>query len=189
MLPVRTIETDPTSPFGDAEVPPAEWTFRFVAREAFARGPEFTKAWLAQCGADRLPKFPAAASLERTVTAYVNHGRWLWDCPICKAAQCCTPNDPRAFCVGCFNRGDGYWPVLFPDAQVIADATVLLERRARVEEQNWNPAGESIDQLQLENLSIGVDPNTATDTLCGPGTLELVRSIRGDNLALDAGTV
>lgn len=156
MSAIRTIETDPESPFGEPEIPAAEWTLRHVIKEQFGRGLAAGMAWLARGGISSLPKFPQGQSLERTVVAYVNHGRWLWDCGQCGAAQACTPNDPRAFCVGCFNGGDGWWPVEFP-AEMRTIET-LLERRPRDAQRNWQPP-ETIDQLQLENLSIGVDPD------------------------------
>lgn len=151
---IRTIETDPISPFGPPEVPAAEWTYRKVVDDAIRKGPQFMLAWLQGTGVRKLPDFPRFASLEHKVFARINHGRWLWDCPrACGGAQCCTPNDPRGFCVECFNGGDGYYPVVFPDE--LAAIETLLSRRPRDDQRHWAP-GETVDQLQLENATLGL---------------------------------
>ncbi len=153
---IRTIETDPDSPFGPLEVPAAEWTFRHCRAEAFKRGDQFVQAWITRAGV-RDAQFPKFMSLDHTVKAYVNHGRWLWDCPRCAAAQCCTPYDPRAFCADCLNGGDGWYPVLWPAEQHAIET--LLERRSLDDQRNW-ALGETVAQLQSENLSLGLDPET-----------------------------
>lgn len=162
---IDTIETDPLSPFGEPEVPPAEWTYRHCVQNWAAKGAMYVSATLQRISENAgrefrsVVQFPAGQSLERSVAAYVNNGRWLWDCPICKAAQVCSEVDHRAFCVGCFNGGDGWWQVEWPDQR--ADVETLLSRRPRKETRNWVPA-ETVDQLQAENLANGLDPDLKT---------------------------
>lgn len=150
---ICTIETDPASPFGPPEVPAAEWTYRAVLEQSFARGPQFVLAWLGKAGVNRPPAFPRGMSLEHSVDAYVNHGRWLWDCPRCNAAQVASDTDLRAFCTDCFNGGDGYYAVRYPAARAAIET--LLDRRPETA-RHWTP-GETVEQLQAENIAHGFD--------------------------------
>jgi hypothetical protein len=87
---------------------------------------------------------------EATVPAYVNHGRWVVNCPDCRNAQLACKTDRRFMCNECGNIAVGHkWrPVVWPaDAERIAN---LLENRPR-EVQNWNP-GEDVRLLAIENL-------------------------------------
>lgn len=100
----------------------------------------------------RLSPVPLAAEVdpEATVPAYVNHGRWVVDCPDCRNAQLACRTDRRFMCNECGNIAIGrLWrPVEWPDdAERIAG---LLENRPR-QYQNWNPA-EGLEQLAIENL-------------------------------------
>lgn len=179
---IRTIETDPVSPFGEPEVPPAEWTYRDACQDAYRRGPDYAMAWVMRVtqGGTRLPEFPKHASLERKVYAHVNHSRWLWDCPLCNAAQVCSNTDWRALCVECFNRGDGWWEVVWPDER--AQIEELLSRRPRDDQRNWYP-NETLDMLQLENLSIGVESDGVKGLPDFPGSqdaLAVVRKYQGE---------
>lgn len=179
---ILTIETDPRTPFCDPHVPAAEWVYDSL-RRGLLRSPSpaaHLAAYLGVVG-DRtgchyrtLPAFPAGASL-RSVSARVNHGRWLWDCLTdgCGEAQVCSPVDPRAFCVGCFNTGDGWWPVVFPDGR--DQIETLLARRPDPGSRNWTP-GETILSLQVENLAHGIDPDLLGQPLVnGAGMLAQVR--------------
>lgn len=162
---VLTIENDPRSPkqrrSGD---PPAEWIYRdkqegIIAQAANAAG----MPGLAQARASwgeilsAVPAFPKQPDPATTVAARVNHGRWLWDCPLCGGAQVCTPADPRAFCVECWNGGsDRWWPVLFPEER--ADIELVLDARPLEQNRNWSP-GETVMDLRRENVEHGLpDP-------------------------------
>jgi hypothetical protein len=85
---------------------------------------------------------------ERTVTAYVNRGRWVADCPNCNGGCIADPSLPSTGCVDC-----GYlYPVEFPgqdDQDAAADA---LASRKRID-QNWHVhVGETPDDLRRENV-------------------------------------
>jgi len=153
---IRTLENDPDSPFFPPEVPAAEWVYRWQLDDAFKRGAQYALAWLAKSGRREPPPFPQGRSLERTVTAYVNHGRWLWDCPLCGSPYVAS-NDPRAFCVVCFNAGDGWFPLEFPPERAAIDE--LLGRRPGDDSRHWTD--ETVEQLQAENLAHGVDAELA----------------------------
>lgn len=87
--------------------------------------------------------------------AYVNHGRWVTECPYgCGSAQVVTPADPRFFCLGCRNRGSGRWsPVTFPAQRQVIEAA--LERRPP-RNANWLP-GEPVERLLKENADHGME--------------------------------
>lgn len=152
---VMTIETDPTTPFGGEGVPPAEWIYRSWLDAVSGRGPAFIESFLADIAArtghtwSAIPTFPRARSLAASVDAYVNHDRWMWDCRVCNASQACTPVDPRAFCIDCFNGGDGWWPVVFPAERTALET--LLARRPDRSTRNWLPT-ETLHDIQIENV-------------------------------------
>ena len=79
------------------------------------------------------------------MTAYVNHGRWVVDCPTpyCNEAHLAQPRQ-RVTCGGCTRT---YTP-RFPTDAALIDA--VLSRRIVVETRNWVP-GETVEQLESEN--------------------------------------
>ena len=80
-----------------------------------------------------------------TAQAYVNHGRWVMDCPTpyCNEAHHARPLE-LVTCGGCTRA---YTPVFPADAALIDAA---LSRRVVVETRNWLP-GETVQQLESEN--------------------------------------
>lgn len=86
--------------------------------------------------------------------AYVNHGRWVAECPHgCGSAQVVSPNDPRFFCTACRNRGGGWSPVTFPKDRDAIEAA-LSQRPPR--NANWLP-GEPVKRLLEENKTHGME--------------------------------
>jgi hypothetical protein len=78
------------------------------------------------------------------VYAYVNHGRWVADCP-CGGAELVTEDQPL-LCGSC----GGIRPVVWPeDVEGIERA---LADRVRQDTQNWRP-GESVEMLEVEGRS------------------------------------
>ncbi|HTR77174.1 MAG TPA: hypothetical protein VMH39_03660 [Gemmatimonadaceae bacterium] len=183
---IRTIENDPDSPFGPRELPAAEWTYRHCFAEGCKRGFEFLQAWLVKAGVSQFPaggqRIPEAMSLEHSVDAYVNHGRWVWDCPRCGAAQVASTDDPRAFCCECLNGGDGWYPVMFPADRPAVEW--LLGQRPEAF-RNWYP-GETVEKLQGENLAHGLRNDLAA--FPWPGSAEgtaLARAWLDEQAALE----
>jgi hypothetical protein len=91
------------------------------------------------------------------VPAYVNHGRWVADCPDCNGAELVTPNEPM-MCDACFNEGNGgaYRAVVFPRSQREIEAQLAI--RPEPEHRNWAP-GETVAQLRAENAEHGIEAN------------------------------
>ena len=83
----------------------------------------------------------------RSVAAYVNHGRWVADCPNCAGGIACWAENPHGCCLDCFH----VYRVLFPDDRHEVEAA--LEARP-VKNRNWRP-GETVDQLHTEALLLG----------------------------------
>lgn len=83
--------------------------------------------------------------------AYVNHGRWVADCPtpFCTGAAVLMPGAPY-LCGNCLNAECGYryrlveWPIQRREIEDILSARLLPENA------NWRP-GETIERLALEN--------------------------------------
>jgi hypothetical protein len=79
-----------------------------------------------------------------TAQAYVNHGRWVVDCPTpyCNEAHLAEP----VTCGGCSQT---YRPA-FPAERVLIDAA--LSRRVVAETRNWLPS-ETVADLEAENAA------------------------------------
>lgn len=92
----------------------------------------------------------AGTDPEAAIPAYVNHGRWVVDCPDCRNAQLVCRTDLRFLCNECGNIAAGkLWrTVIWPASSATIEK--LLEDRPH-QYQNWNP-GESMENLAMENL-------------------------------------
>lgn len=96
---------------------------------------------------------PVAAGAD--VPAYVNHGRWVVECPDCRGAQLACEQDRRFMCNTCGNESIGgrwravVWPPFWQGLE-----SVLIRRPDPVT-RNWLP-GESVADLASENDDHGV---------------------------------
>lgn len=83
--------------------------------------------------------------------AYVNHGRWVADCPTagCGGAMLVL-NGGEFLCGTCFNAeiGGEYRPIVWPDDA--AEIEALLVVRPLPVNMNWRP-GETLAMLAAEN--------------------------------------
>lgn len=86
--------------------------------------------------------------------AYVNHGRWVADCPSphCKNAMVLLPGAPF-LCAVCLNADIGYQYRLIAWPEGRGAIEMLLAERNIPETQNWYP-GEPIEQLATENRAM-----------------------------------
>src|SRR5512134_438542 len=75
--------------------------------------------------------------LTRRAYAYVNHGRWIADCPFpdCGNAEKLQPRQSTFYCTNCRFVGDVVWP---GDADGIDAA---LSQRPVPQTRNWAPGG------------------------------------------------
>lgn len=92
--------------------------------------------------------------------AYVNHGRWVADCPTgCGGAMLVEPDMPFV-CGNCFNAElHGKWrAVLWPDDK--AGIETELEKRPLPHTANWLP-GETVADLRRENREHGLGEGVA----------------------------
>lgn len=93
-----------------------------------------------------------------SIFAYVNHGRWVAECPHCYSALIVTPDEPF-FCAECFNAGSGgaLFEVVFPDEKPEIEALLLLRPliKGLPITRNWL-LGETLDMLRAENIVNGV---------------------------------
>lgn len=97
--------------------------------------------------------------------AYVNHGRWVADCPFCPGAERVWPsgqlqrNDDVDYPFGITRSGlhCGFTgrtcPVVFPEQAPAIDA--VLTKRPVEATRNWRP-GETVADLTAENVEHGV---------------------------------
>lgn len=82
------------------------------------------------------------------VSAYINHSRWVADCPNCNAGIACLPGVNQIVCLECGERYDVAWPA---DREGIESALLCRPQRNR----HWRP-GESVKDLKRENKQYGV---------------------------------
>lgn len=92
----------------------------------------------------------AASSTAARAVAYVNHGRWVADCPsaYCNGAMAVTPGVPF-LCGACLNVevGSQYRMVEWPQARGAIEEA--LSERPLPEVMNWYP-GETVKNLRDE---------------------------------------
>ena len=104
---------------------------------------------------------PPVTNIQGTVTAYINDGRWVADCPAgCGGALVVSERQPIFICADCGSpeNGDNWYAVAFP-AQKTSIERVLLKRPARAPDRahtrHWLP-GETVDKLKAENRARGL---------------------------------
>src|SRR5689334_1373498 len=97
--------------------------------------------------------FPESASVEvpTPITAYVDHGRWLIDCE-CGAANMVQPDWILAGCLAC---GAIHSHVVIPSDRSEGEA-VLNARPREIQRNWWIHRGETVEQLQADNLARNV---------------------------------
>jgi hypothetical protein len=117
---------------------------------------------LMQARGMQVPNPRGEATAGAALFAYVNHGRWVVECDACHSAQVADPDEPRFFCVRCFNASaGGQWrPVGFPAGAAAIEA--VLEARPDAANRNWWP-GEELAQLQGENQAHGLPTEVSPD--------------------------
>lgn len=118
---------------GAEEVALVGWTAPVPAAQAFAAG---------------------MGPRSTAIAAYVNHGRWVVECPDCAGAQMACPDDRRFMCNNCANAlNGGFWRlVAWPKDR---DKIEALLRPRPIENQHWRP-GETVVDLKAENKLMGV---------------------------------
>ncbi|MFT2016287.1 hypothetical protein ACMA1D_10655 [Streptomyces sp. 796.1] len=71
--------------------------------------------------------------------AYVNHGRWVADCPVdCGSALALQPRQSAYHCPECKQLAKVEWPANADDIMA------ALERRMVPRTRNWFPAGHTL---------------------------------------------
>jgi len=85
----------------------------------------------------------------RTLTAYVNEGRWVADCPHCFAGISIHPEWDFAACLECCRTYRSVTlPVTWPDIEAVLDVRP-------VRYQHWQTR-ESVEDLERENVEAGL---------------------------------
>jgi hypothetical protein len=100
------------------------------------------------------PRLDVGISPEPPLKVYLNHGRWIAECPDCHGAQLACWTDHRFLCNECGNVAvAGLWrAIIWPDDREAIET--VLDQRSPVN-QNWLP-GETIEYLRAENAAHGV---------------------------------
>lgn len=89
--------------------------------------------------------------------AYLNHGAWVADCPLCKSAERVLIGQRQFRCRACGFMAD----ITFPPEW--ADIMRAVMVRPKLENRNWL-VGETVDDLLAENIEHGIDGNGMDST-------------------------
>jgi hypothetical protein len=97
----------------------------------------------------KAPEITDLAAVE-PIPVRVNHGRWVWECPLCHGAEMAFKDLPVGYCWTCGNVWcGGLWvPLAFPAES--AEIEGALAARPLAQTRNWYP-DESVDDLHVEN--------------------------------------
>jgi hypothetical protein len=140
---IFTRETNPAATYR-TDCPPHEWDYRELRDQLDARA-------VALGQKNPIPQYPTTRA-PRIVHVYVNHGRWLWDCPICRASYMAA-GTARGYCTNCWNAAEGWFPLAFPPERAAIEAA--LDDRPDPATRNWFPP-ETVADLEAENVERGV---------------------------------
>lgn len=124
---------------------------------------DIRQVWVNVLGDPRRPNRQQPVPDGRTVTPYINQGRWVADCPNCGSGIACWDRNPEACCLG--NRCGHVYTVAWQPAAVRAEVERVLAVRLE-DHQNWEAQrGETVEELKIENvLQLGV-PHTERPSL------------------------
>lgn len=83
--------------------------------------------------------------------ARINFDQWIVDCPFCNSAELADPEDPRFFCINCYNaENGGRWiPVQWPPERFVIET--ILADRPEPDFRHWDP-GTTVEELMERNL-------------------------------------
>ena len=93
-----------------------------------------------------------------TIEAYINHSRWIADCPYCSGAEMVDPHDKKFYCFNCLMIDVGGRPirVKFPPKPTREKIEAVLLKRPFEENRNWF-IHESLQNLKDENIEYGLE--------------------------------
>lgn len=105
---------------------------------------------------------PAQDGAEKAgeIQAYINHGRWIAECPDCNGAQIVSEEERRFWCLGCGNASVNFaWRhVRMPKNRAAIEAVLVMRPAAQSDKainRNWS-ATETLKELEQENADHGV---------------------------------
>lgn len=110
----------------------------------------------------RVPQPTDPDAVQGTITAEVNHGRWICRCPTCAGALIVTAQVPYFLCTDCANISNGgkWYRVRFPAATQKTNIEKILMARPAA---HWRLAGtrnwlssQTLAELRRENLERGL---------------------------------
>lgn len=115
---------------------------------------EIRRRWRDFIEQNGAPERDDERSLEQTnevVAAYINHGRWVADCPNCNGGIAAWAENDACCCLDC---GRVYHAV-FPSTRKRDKVEAILLERPSGAYMNWNPDRESIADLKAESILRG----------------------------------
>lgn len=97
----------------------------------------------------------APGVIGKPIAAYINHSRWVADCPYCKGAEMVDPGEAfYCFSCGMEKNGGHPQPLEFPKQSERNEIERILDVRTE-SHRNWT-AGESRDFLEKGNRAHGL---------------------------------
>lgn len=95
------------------------------------------------------------------IPAYMNHGRWLVDCPACRTGWLVRQETPSLLVDvrgGVHTECSCGTVIIVQFPGDMAEIDRLLGQRSNPENRNWRP-GETVFDLRIENAAHGVGGN------------------------------
>lgn len=89
------------------------------------------------------------------VLAYINHGRWVADCPFCPGAELIFQDDPTFLCLSCFNQEANFKSLSIAFPLNTNKIEAILEGRPIIGGRNWEPP-KTLNALIEEN-KLGIE--------------------------------
>ena len=135
----------------------------FIAHHEDVHGPDFL-SFVRASVSKLLPgaQIPQVDQIAGSLAAYINHGRWVADCPAGDGWSLLVSRaTPLFFCGLCLNKGnDGKWlQVEFPAEKERIEHELLKRQAAHpilsAPTRNWRPT-EKVADLIRENAARGV---------------------------------
>lgn len=112
-----------------------------------SRGAEWIHYHITPRNAD-LSHLEAGTHPAAGVSVFVNHGRWVAECPDCKNAQLACRTDHRFLCNNCGNVTiQGLWRSVLWPADIAGIEAALASRP--IVNQNWE-TGQTVEDLKAE---------------------------------------
>jgi hypothetical protein len=106
---------------------------------------------------------------QRELTPYINHSRWLADCPECNGGMACWEANPYACCLDCGHQFSIRWQEGGERAAAIRLLAGYPDRH-----RNWDPrVGETVESLRVRHIVMAGKPPVERNGLLAAANVQV----------------